>query len=106
MSPKILSTIAAALILTLGGLTTHAVAGTAAHARGGHHAVRAHPHTTLSGAYHAARRDVAPRAGYAVGTRTSSAFGPGYVFVPGHGILGEDCDMPTSTCPNELRDTQ
>ena len=23
--------------------------------------------------------------------------GPGYVFVPGHGILGEDCNMPTST---------
>jgi len=24
--------------------------------------------------------------------------------VPGHGILGEDCNMPTSTCANEYRD--
>ncbi len=31
---------------------------------------------------------------------------PGYVFVPGRGILDEDCDMPTSTCPNDMRDTQ
>jgi hypothetical protein len=31
---------------------------------------------------------------------------PGYVFVPGRGILGEDCNMPTSTCPNEMRDVQ
>jgi hypothetical protein len=31
-------------------------------------------------------------------------YGPGYVFVPGHGIPGEDCNMPTSTCANEYRD--
>ena len=32
--------------------------------------------------------------------------GPGYTFVPGVGILGESCDLPTSACPNEYRDTQ
>jgi hypothetical protein len=32
--------------------------------------------------------------------------GPGYVFVPGKGILGESCDLPTSACPNEYRDIQ
>jgi hypothetical protein len=32
--------------------------------------------------------------------------GPGYVFVPGHGILDEDCNMPTSTCPNEYRNVR
>ena len=32
--------------------------------------------------------------------------GPGYVFVPGVGILGESCDLPTSACPNEYRDIQ
>lgn len=32
--------------------------------------------------------------------------GPGYVFVPGVGILGESCDLPTSACPNEYRDVQ
>jgi hypothetical protein len=31
---------------------------------------------------------------------------PGYVFVPGKGILGESCNMPTSTCTNEYRDVQ
>jgi hypothetical protein len=29
---------------------------------------------------------------------------PGYIFVPGVGILGESCDLPTSACPNEYRD--
>ena len=31
---------------------------------------------------------------------------PGYIFVPGVGILGESCDLPTSACPNEYRDIQ
>jgi hypothetical protein len=31
---------------------------------------------------------------------------PGVVFVPGRGILGESCDLPTSTCSNEYRDVQ
>ena len=32
--------------------------------------------------------------------------GPGYTFVPGVGILGESCDLPTSACPNEYRDVR
>jgi len=32
--------------------------------------------------------------------------GPGYVFVPGRGILGEGCNLPTSACPNSVRDIQ
>ena len=31
---------------------------------------------------------------------------PGYTYVPGVGILGESCDLPTSACPNEYRDIQ
>ena len=31
---------------------------------------------------------------------------PGYTFVPGVGILGEFCDLPTSACSNEYRDVQ
>lgn len=31
---------------------------------------------------------------------------PGYTFVPGVGILGASCDLPTSACPNEYRDIQ
>jgi hypothetical protein len=30
--------------------------------------------------------------------------GAGYTFVPGVGILGESCDLPTSACTNEYRD--
>jgi hypothetical protein len=30
--------------------------------------------------------------------------GPGYVYVPGHGILDEACNLPSSTCTNEYRD--
>jgi hypothetical protein len=31
---------------------------------------------------------------------------PGYTFVPGVGILGESCDLPTSACPNQYRDVK
>jgi hypothetical protein len=31
---------------------------------------------------------------------------PGYTFVPGVGILGESCDLPTSACTNEYRDVK
>jgi hypothetical protein len=31
---------------------------------------------------------------------------PSYTFVPGVGILGESCDLPTSACTNEYRDVQ
>ena len=31
---------------------------------------------------------------------------PGYTYVPGVGILGASCDLPTSACSNEYRDIQ
>jgi hypothetical protein len=40
---------------------------------------------------------------YVPGAGDTLIHGPGYVFVPGHGILDEDCDLPTSTCSNEYR---
>jgi hypothetical protein len=30
--------------------------------------------------------------------------GPGYIFVPGKGILDAPCDLPTSACPNSARE--
>ncbi|MGB7097350.1 MAG: hypothetical protein WBD95_01090 [Xanthobacteraceae bacterium] len=30
----------------------------------------------------------------------------GYWYLPGHGILDEACDLPTSACPNTERDVQ
>jgi hypothetical protein len=102
MSLKNASTVVPVLILTLGFLTTSAVASTAGHDGRQRHARRAHPMVRQMDRH--ARHDAAPHAGYAAGARSPSDFG--YVFVPGRGILGEDCNMPTSTCPNEMRDTQ
>lgn len=43
---------------------------------------------------------------YAVAAAPNAIRMPGYVFVPGRGILGEACNLPTSTCPNSERDVQ
>jgi hypothetical protein len=48
----------------------------------------------------------APLGQYVPGPNDRLIHGPGYVFVPGHGILDEDCNMPTSTCPNEYRNVR
>lgn len=47
-----------------------------------------------------------PRASGSVNVPPGAIVGPGYVFVPGRGILDEACNLPTSTCPNTMRDTQ
>ena len=36
----------------------------------------------------------------------NAIIGPGYTFVPGVGILGASCDLPTSACTNEYRDVR
>jgi hypothetical protein len=48
----------------------------------------------------------APEYGFLRQVPPNAVTGPGYVFVPGKGILGESCDLPTSACSNEYRDTQ
>lgn len=95
--------LAASVAVAAGLLSAEALARPPAHNAPRHHAIRQagmrHP---LHGTRHAGpivpdgRRGFAPL-GYA---------SPGYVFVPGRGIPGEDCNMPTSTCPNEMRDIQ
>lgn len=32
--------------------------------------------------------------------------GPGYLYVPRVGIVDEACNLPTSACPNEMRDVR
>jgi len=104
MVPNNAATVTAAVIVTFGLITASAAAGTAIHA-GDRNAGRAHPHATLGHTHRDARHDVVRHAGYAI-DHAPSHLDRDYVFVPGRGILGEDCDMPTSTCPNEMRDTQ
>jgi hypothetical protein len=75
------------------------VAGTAAQAseQGWQRHRLRHHHTR--GEYHYTREE------YARGT--AGYRGPyGYVFVPGHGILGAACNLPTSTCENQYRDVR
>ena len=66
-----------------------------------HHVRRAHAAHRW---HHVAHRFAPAYGNY--NTRTKAFIGPGYVFIPGLGILDEDCDMPTSTCPNDVRDIQ
>jgi hypothetical protein len=48
----------------------------------------------------------APEYGFLRHVPGNAISGPGYTFVPGVGILGESCDLPTSACTNEYRDVQ
>jgi hypothetical protein len=45
-----------------------------------------------------------PEYGFLRGVPPNAIRGPGYTFVPGVGILGESCDLPSSACTNEYRD--
>jgi hypothetical protein len=56
----------------------------------------AHPNTLPYGPEYGFLRQVPPNAIQM----------PGYTFVPGVGILGESCDLPTSACPNQYRDVK
>jgi hypothetical protein len=47
-----------------------------------------------------------PEYGFLRNIPANAIVGPGYVFVPGVGILGESCDLPTSACTNEYRDVR
>jgi hypothetical protein len=48
----------------------------------------------------------APEYGFLGQVPANAIRGLGYTFVPGVGILGESCDLPTSACTNEYRDVQ
>jgi hypothetical protein len=43
---------------------------------------------------------------YSVRPKVSAFRVPGYVYVPGKGIVDEACNLPTSACPNEMREVQ
>jgi hypothetical protein len=44
------------------------------------------------------------RAAYRAVGRISIFGRPGYLYVPRKGIVDEACNLPTSACPNEMRD--
>lgn len=107
MSPKITLMLAASVAVAALGAFGTASAATTERDRGRHHVDAAHrAHSTYSRHHrHFGRRDSPPFYGHA-GLPPGALVEPGYVFVPGYGILGEDCNMPTSTCTNEYRDVR
>jgi hypothetical protein len=83
----------------------------------GDHATRGHQtrHGSFHGLYMSYRSPwyaasptlpYAPEYGFLRHVPANAIRWPGYTFVPGVGILGESCDLPTSTCTNEYRDVQ
>jgi hypothetical protein len=97
--------------IAIAGLAVSVALGDTGAVHHGRHTVvaahRAH-HAEMRRHWRSAR-SVAPIYGYAPETPPippNAIVGPGYTFIPGRGIVGESCDMPTSTCSNEYRDVQ
>ena len=55
---------------------------------------------------HAATLPYGPEYGFLTRLPPNAIRMPGYTYVPGVGILGESCDLPSSACPNAYRDIQ
>jgi hypothetical protein len=55
---------------------------------------------------HGATLPYGPEYGFLRRVPPNAIGGPGYTFVPGVGILGESCDLPTTACTNEYRDVR
>jgi len=114
MSLNTIFAIGSAVVVATGLMLSDAAAGSSAR-HGKDRAGRTVVHVLHSPAAghrrHFARRAVPEGDGYGRmnyrGEPNVGAYhGPGYIFVPGEGILGESCNMPTSTCPNTERDVQ
>jgi hypothetical protein len=108
MSLKLRSTLTAALLIAplavalVASSAVSASADTAAKAHRLHHAYYA-PHRWH---HQYPRQSYARRGMPAYYDYNHPAWTPGYVFIPGRGIAGEACDMPTSTCSNLYRNVQ
>jgi hypothetical protein len=121
-SLKIFRAIAASCLLAASAVPLTVTGAAAASAQANKFATVAkrHPHTAGAAGYRAPARYYAhagrlprpaPHAQRRIGARVSvippnAIRMPGYIFVPGVGILAESCDLPTSSCSNEYRDVQ
>jgi len=88
-----------------------AAAANARHARHAYisHAYASHAYTShRHGPWYArgATLPYGPEYGFLRRLPPNAIVGPGYTFVPGVGILGASCDLPTSACTNEYRDVK
>jgi hypothetical protein len=113
MLRNILFVAAAAAIVALVAVTTDAMAGSSTSAETGkqharsaarsapQHNHRRAAHRTFTDGF---RHDAEPY--YPVRSKVLLFRGQGYVYVPRKGIADEACNLPTSACPNEMRDVQ
>jgi hypothetical protein len=97
------SLVFAAIIVAFGGQS----AAAADHAKHGHPAwhSRFH-HMYMNYRAPSATLPYGPEYGFLKHVPANGIRMPGYIFVPGVGILGESCDLPSSACTNEYRDIQ
>ena len=98
----LVSALTGASLLALSGTVNPAVAGNAHPVRHTHTVAAAHPR--YFGTHRPPRGYYTQHGQYVPGAGDRLIYGPGYVYVPGHGILDEACNLPSSTCPNEYRD--
>ncbi len=94
--------LSAASLLAWSGTVSLAAAGIDHPARHPHAVAAAHPHYLHSN--RPLRGYYTQHGQYVPGAGDRLIYGPGYLYVPGHGILDEACNLPSSTCPNEYRD--
>jgi len=108
-----ISLLAASLIATAAvSIDGHSVASAnVRHTRQAHishtyprHAYASHKHGPWLA--HGGTLPYGPEYGFLRRVPPNAIGGPGYTFVPGVGILGESCDLPTSACTNEYRDVR
>jgi hypothetical protein len=69
-----------------------------------HHAHQAYARYRGPQFAHPASLPYGPEYGFLSHVPANAIRMPGYTFVPGVGILGASCDLPTSACPNGYRD--
>jgi hypothetical protein len=104
---RITSSLAFAAIVVAFGAQS-ALAGHATHGHAAWHGSFHHLYMSYRSPWHASSPTLphAPEYGFLSHVPANAIRGPGYTFVPGVGILGESCDLPTSGCTNEYRNVQ
>ena len=112
---QLLSATAAIVVVAFGCMPTGVMAGSSTH-EARRQLAHAASNPVAQHRRHVARRDSARGFGdeaYAVASQQSPAYRkpsysylPDYAYAPGKGIVDEACNLPTSGCPNEIRDGQ
>ena len=104
---KMSCVLSASLLLAAAGISLNAQSAAANYKRPAVHRLH-HVYATYRGPQFARRATLpyGPEYGFLAHVPPNAIRMPGYTFVPGVGILGESCDLPTSACDNRYRDVR